>query len=283
MDEPQAIAYNGHLFKKILEARWAVFFDQLGIIYQYEPQEYVFEETHYTPTFYLSQYDYVIDILEEEPTEEDWERAFLFAEYEGKAVYMFAGDVWLPGEPNSYHSYLAQPPRLYTYPEEEELGCDETVEVEMPQMVRVLLQNLDESGTSVEVRYKHLELRSKTCLFPDQIAEGIEEYLQWLASQQEYISELAPFIIQYAEEIINTLTPKEGYEIVFMHQLERQGLSWAECSMCREFSLVFSLKNQDKEQREHYKCKFPNNGYYIFNTPRLLAAYASARRARFEE
>jgi hypothetical protein len=283
MDEPLAIAYNGYRFKNILEARWAVFFDQLGIAYQYEPQEYIFEETPYTPTFYLPQHDYVIDIFEEKPTQEDWEKAFLFALYEGKTIYMFAGDVWLPGEPNSYHSYLALPPRLFTYPEEEGLGADATEEVKMPQMVRILLQNLDESGTEVVVRHNHLELRSKNHLYPDNIAEGIEEYVQWLADQQEYISELAPFVIQYAEEIINTLTPKKGYEMAFIEQSEHQGLSWAECSTCREFSLVFSLKNEDKEQREHFKCKFPNHGLFIFNTPRLLAAYASARQAKFEE
>ena len=46
--------YNGYRFRSRLEARWAVFFDRLGIRYVYEPEGYEFEDgTQYLPDFYL--------------------------------------------------------------------------------------------------------------------------------------------------------------------------------------------------------------------------------------
>lgn len=43
--------YAGHRFRSRLEARWAVFFDTLGIRWEYEPQGYVIDGTPYLPDF----------------------------------------------------------------------------------------------------------------------------------------------------------------------------------------------------------------------------------------
>lgn len=43
--------YAGHRFRSRLEARWAVFFDALGISWEYEPQGYVVNGTPYLPDF----------------------------------------------------------------------------------------------------------------------------------------------------------------------------------------------------------------------------------------
>lgn len=46
--------YNGYRFRSRLEARWAVFFDALGIKYEYELEGYEFSDgTKYLPDFYL--------------------------------------------------------------------------------------------------------------------------------------------------------------------------------------------------------------------------------------
>jgi hypothetical protein len=46
--------YAGHRFRSRLEARWAVFFDALGITWQYEPQGYELSDgTLYLPDFFL--------------------------------------------------------------------------------------------------------------------------------------------------------------------------------------------------------------------------------------
>lgn len=49
--------YNGYLFRSRLEARWAVFFDALGIEYEYEPEGIVLSEgSLYLPDFYLPDF-----------------------------------------------------------------------------------------------------------------------------------------------------------------------------------------------------------------------------------
>lgn len=48
--------YNGYRFRSRLEARWAVFFDYLGIQYEYEPEGFdLGEEGLYLPDFWLPQ------------------------------------------------------------------------------------------------------------------------------------------------------------------------------------------------------------------------------------
>lgn len=53
--KPIDTLYNGNYFRSRLEARWAVFFDILGIRYEYEPQGFKNVETGecYLPDFYL--------------------------------------------------------------------------------------------------------------------------------------------------------------------------------------------------------------------------------------
>jgi hypothetical protein len=45
--------YAGHLFRSRLEARWAVFFDSLGIEWKYEQEGYEVEGYRYLPDFFL--------------------------------------------------------------------------------------------------------------------------------------------------------------------------------------------------------------------------------------
>ena len=49
--------YKGYLFRSRLEARWAVFFDKLGIRYEYEPEGLVLSDrTGYLPDFFLPDF-----------------------------------------------------------------------------------------------------------------------------------------------------------------------------------------------------------------------------------
>lgn len=45
--------YNGYKFRSRLEARWAVFFDTLGIKYEYEKEGYNLAGIYYLPDFWL--------------------------------------------------------------------------------------------------------------------------------------------------------------------------------------------------------------------------------------
>lgn len=49
--------YKGYRFRSRLEARWAVFFDQMGIRYEYEPEGIMLSDgTPYLPDFYLPDF-----------------------------------------------------------------------------------------------------------------------------------------------------------------------------------------------------------------------------------
>lgn len=54
--KPIETYYNDNRFRSRLEARWAVFFDTLGIKYEYEPEGFKMSDgTLYLPDFYLPE------------------------------------------------------------------------------------------------------------------------------------------------------------------------------------------------------------------------------------
>lgn len=55
-------AYNGYRFRSRLEARWAVFFDEAGIEYQYEPEGFEYNGERYLPDFFLPEHDLYIEV-----------------------------------------------------------------------------------------------------------------------------------------------------------------------------------------------------------------------------
>lgn len=58
---PIETEYNGYKFRSRLEARWAVFFDTVGIKYEYEPDGYYYTEG-YLPDFYLPKDDMYVEV-----------------------------------------------------------------------------------------------------------------------------------------------------------------------------------------------------------------------------
>jgi DNA-directed RNA polymerase subunit RPC12/RpoP len=53
--------YNGYLFRSKLEAHWAVFFDELGLDYLYEPEGFQLEEHNYLPDFLFPEGFFLYD------------------------------------------------------------------------------------------------------------------------------------------------------------------------------------------------------------------------------
>lgn len=53
--KPIETRYKGYRFRSRLEARWAVFFDALGIKYEYEPQGWDLDGKWYLPDFWLPE------------------------------------------------------------------------------------------------------------------------------------------------------------------------------------------------------------------------------------
>ena len=51
--KPIETVYNGFRFRSRLEARWAVFFDAIGLKYEYEIEGYATNSICYLPDFYI--------------------------------------------------------------------------------------------------------------------------------------------------------------------------------------------------------------------------------------
>lgn len=92
--------YNGYRFRSRLEARWAVFFDALGVKYEYEKEGYdLGGGIRYLPDFWLETVHMWAEIKSCEFTQEEYGKCALLARGTQHAVLM------LDGEPNHDRLY----------------------------------------------------------------------------------------------------------------------------------------------------------------------------------
>ena len=54
--------YNGYLFRSRLEARWAVFFDEIGLTWEYEREGFDLDGVWYLPDFWIWEWNSFIEI-----------------------------------------------------------------------------------------------------------------------------------------------------------------------------------------------------------------------------
>lgn len=82
--KPIETHYNGYRFRSRLEARWAIFFDTLGIKYEYEPEGYQLSDgTLYLPDFYLPESKQFFEV-KGVMTEKDMHKVNQFIEDSGR-------------------------------------------------------------------------------------------------------------------------------------------------------------------------------------------------------
>lgn len=67
--------YNGYQFRSRLEARWAVFFDALGVEYEYEPEGLNINGVYYLPDFYLPRFHSYFEVKRKGLEEQEQEKA----------------------------------------------------------------------------------------------------------------------------------------------------------------------------------------------------------------
>ncbi len=100
--KPIETIYNGYRFRSRLEARWAVFFDELGVQYEYEPEGFVLSDgTKYLPDFWLTDLHYWVEV-KGNMTEEDKHKIEQFRydhakETEGDVKAWRDGMLWVVG------------------------------------------------------------------------------------------------------------------------------------------------------------------------------------------
>jgi hypothetical protein len=79
--------YNGYKFRSRLEARWAVFFDEVGIIWEYEKEGYdLGDGVYYLPDFWLPQLDIFVEVKGSRLSNEDTTKVERLAEQSNKRV-----------------------------------------------------------------------------------------------------------------------------------------------------------------------------------------------------
>lgn len=80
--------YAGYRFRSRTEARWAVFFDKIGLPYRYEHEGYELASgVWYLPDFYLPTLDCYIEIKGAYPKPDELERARLMGKIKPTAVF----------------------------------------------------------------------------------------------------------------------------------------------------------------------------------------------------
>ncbi len=93
--KPIETIYSGYRFRSRCEARWAVFFDALGIRYEYEPEGYDLGEAGwYLPDFWLPDHGEWVEIKGGPPTEEELAKAEALCAGTQQPVTVFVGNPW---------------------------------------------------------------------------------------------------------------------------------------------------------------------------------------------
>ncbi len=91
---PIETTYNGYRFRSRLEARWAVFYDKLGVLYEYEKQGYDLGDAGwYLPDYWLPKQKAWVEIKGRDILEYEEQQFCTLAYYSQKAVFVFAGDI----------------------------------------------------------------------------------------------------------------------------------------------------------------------------------------------
>lgn len=68
-------SYKGYRFRSRLEARWAIYFDTLGVEWEYEPEGFILDDgTMYLPDFYIKDWDCYAEVKPAQFTEQEYNK-----------------------------------------------------------------------------------------------------------------------------------------------------------------------------------------------------------------
>lgn len=86
--------YKGCRFRSRLEARWAVFFDSLNILWEYEKEGYDLGELGwYLPDFWLPELKFWFEVKGETPTHQERQKAYVLSKSLCQAVVIASGQM----------------------------------------------------------------------------------------------------------------------------------------------------------------------------------------------
>lgn len=115
--------YKGCRFRSRLEARWAVFYDALGLRWDYEPQGFSLPSGPYLPDFFIHDINAWVEIKPAEPTPRENILASELCAASRQRVYVFCDGIYLPGSRNTW-APTAEMTGWDEWGETDEHGCD---------------------------------------------------------------------------------------------------------------------------------------------------------------
>jgi hypothetical protein len=90
---PIPTRYAGCHFRSRLEARWAVFFNHLGVEWRYEPEGFDLDGQWYLPDFYLPSIDTWYEVKGQEPAPGEVAAAWKLEQATGQRVVVAWGNI----------------------------------------------------------------------------------------------------------------------------------------------------------------------------------------------
>lgn len=114
--------YRGYRFRSRLEARWAVFFTEAGIPFEYETQGYAFDGQFYLPDFWLPVQNCWCEIKPADPSAEESYKAERVGDGTGKRFYVLVGDPMPKSEVQTLHHLTPGADRHYLVSPEWDAG-----------------------------------------------------------------------------------------------------------------------------------------------------------------
>lgn len=268
--KPIETIYNGYRFGSRLEARWAVFFDTLGIKYEYEKEGYDIDGTYYLPDFWLPELDCWFEVKGQEPTQQECKKASALALYSEKHVYLAVGEI--SESSKMFHFYV----HAYLVGSSVWLADGYYFDTEM-------------RGKSFDIAFssrQHLP-PELWCFLTDLRERGIyfvlsQDRVILVGGGERLKSGDQSFIDRYQDALVHAIKEsnaikKRGYVdtsclwFVNEHSVERAWEIFVSCTNCG----VIRVKNNDKI----HACE---NEKYTRDNPRPISAFEAARQARFE-
>jgi hypothetical protein len=297
--------YNNYRFRSRTEARWAVFYDTLGIKYEYEKEGFDLDGVWYLPDFWLPEQQCWIEIKGQEPTAEEVQKADLLSIYTQKPIYVFWGDVWVPGKEKRV-SVQSCDFAVFGC-------CAEAVDAERRRdtLINFVLDEFEKWGMypADELWDRNDSQFSCKIDLPPHILALF--YHIWLedVSLRTYKGKLyidAPIgapspkvlksIQQYNQEVSSLLSSKHDGWLWnvdnFCHVVD---VWWCECPICHKYGIaeeghayrlpckcLHKLYLSTIDESKIHNTTGPRSHEFHHASPRLLTAYTAARSARFE-
>ncbi len=294
--KPIETIHSGYRFRSRLEARWAVFFEHLGIPYEYEKEGYNLGGLRYLPDFWLPKQDCWIEIKGKDPTREEEEKANILAQLTQFPVYIFFGNIERPQEdaedelagarafyptPDSWILQGADPlsPCHGISPEESSKcgaikgcnwgKCPHEIAIPLPKHIADIWQAIEREGnfdicdlTIVNGRVAYQDHKKWNQIEDEPVFRALSSPLDTYEPElRELISSNPGWVYGISNNAMPTHTVASW-----------EGHRWYECPKChfldiQAFPTVMECECHDTKPS--------------FNSSRLIAAYTAARQARF--